>query len=107
MTHQFSSGVFCHNKPAWHRLGVVVDCTLPAREAFRIAHADFQVAGRPVFDADMKPIPGYQGITRMDNGKTLSVMTQTYTPIQNEALIRVAEALHDDTSMDAICVLAD
>lgn len=107
MTHQFSSGIFCYNKPAWHRLGVVVDGTLPAREAFRIAHADFQVAGRPVFDQDMRAIPGYQAITRTDNGKTLSVMTKTYTPIQNEALIRVAEALHEDTSMDAVCVLAN
>jgi len=107
MAHQFSTGVLLHIKPAWHQLGVVIDGELPAREAFRIAKADFQVAGRPVFDQDMRPIPGYQAITRMDNGKTLSVMTQTYTPIQNEALIRVAEALHEDTSMDAICVLAD
>jgi len=107
MAHQFSSGVFCYNKPAWHQLGVVVDGTLPAREAFRVANADFQVAGRPVFDADMQPIPGYQAITRMDTGRTLSVMTETYTPIQNEALIRIAEALHEDTSMDAVCVLAD
>jgi len=107
MTHMFSSGVFLNNKPAWHRLGLVLDGTLPAREAFRLAEADFQVASRPVFDADMQPISGYQPITRLDTGKTLSVMTQTYTPIQNEALIRIAEALHEDTSMDAVCVLAD
>jgi len=107
MAHQFSSGVFCYNKPAWHRLGVVVDGTLSAREAFRVAHADFHVAGRPVFDADMQPIPGYQAITRMDTGRTLSVMTETYTPIQNESLIRIAEALHEDINMDAICVLSD
>jgi len=107
MAHQFSSGVFCYNKPAWHRLGIVVDGTLPAREAFRIANADFQVAGRPVFDADMQPIPGYQAITRMDTGSTLSVMTETYTPIQNESLIRIAEALHEDINMDAVCVLSD
>jgi phage/plasmid-like protein (TIGR03299 family) len=107
MAHQFSTGVFLHNKPAWHQLGVVIDGELPAREAFRIAKADFQVAGRPVFDQDMQAITGYQAITRVDNGKTLSVMTQTYTPIQNEALIRIAEALHEDTSMDAVCVLAD
>jgi phage/plasmid-like protein (TIGR03299 family) len=103
----FTSGVFLHNKPAWHRLGVVLDGTLPAREAFRIANADFRVAGRPVFDADMQPIPGYQAITRMDTGKTMSVMTETYTPIQNECLIRIAEALDEDTNMDAVCVLAD
>ena len=107
MAHQFSSGVFCYNKPAWHRLGVVVDGTLSAREAFRVANADFQVAGRPVFDADMQPIPGYQAITRMDTGKTLSVMTETYTPIQNESLIKIAEALHEDINMDAVCVLSD
>ena len=107
MAHQFSSGVFCYNKPAWHRLGVVVDGTLSAREAFRVANADFHVAGRPVLDADMQPIPGYQAITRMDTGTTLSVMTETYTPIQNESLIRIAEALHEDINMDAVCVLSD
>ncbi|MGC6483386.1 MAG: hypothetical protein ACON4T_07480 [Synechococcus sp.] len=47
MAHLFTSGVFLHNKPAWHRLGVVVDGTLPAREAFRLAEADFPVAARP------------------------------------------------------------
>jgi phage/plasmid-like protein (TIGR03299 family) len=107
MAHQFSSGVFCYNKPAWHRLGVVVDATLPAREAFRIANADFQVTGRPVFDADMQLIRGYQAIARMDTGRALSVMTETYKPIQNEALIKIAEALHEDINMDAVCVLSD
>ena len=107
MAHQFSSGVFCYNKPAWHRLGVVIDGTLPTREAFRVANADFHVAARPVFNADMQLIPGYQAITRMDTGSTLSVMTETYTPIQNEALIRIAEALHEDINMDAVCVLSD
>ena len=106
MAHQFSSGVFCYNKPAWHRLGVVVDGTLSAREAFRMAKADFHVSGRPVFDADMQPIAGYQAITRMDTGRTLSVMTETYTPIQNDSLIRIAEALHEDINMDAVCVLS-
>lgn len=107
MPHQFSSGVFCYNKPAWHRLGVVVDGTLTAREAFHLANADFSVASHPVFDSDMQVIPGYQAVTRLDTGKVLSVMTKTYTPIQNESLIRIAEALHEDTSMDAVCVLAD
>ena len=107
MAHQFSSGVFCYNKPAWHRLGVVVDGTLSAREAFRIAKADFHVSGRQVFDADMQPIAGYQAITRIDTGRTLSVMTETYTPIQNDSLIRIAEALHEEINMDAVCVLSD
>ena len=44
-----------------------------------MAKADFHVAGRPVFGADMQPIPGYQAITHTDIGRTLSVMTETYT----------------------------
>jgi hypothetical protein len=55
----------------------VRDDTLSAREAFRIAHADYQVVGKPVFDADMKPIPGYPAITCIDTGKMPSVMTET------------------------------
>jgi phage/plasmid-like protein (TIGR03299 family) len=43
----------------------------------------------------------------MDTGRELSVMTETYTPIQNESLIRIAEALHEDINMDAVCVLSD
>ncbi|MCP9796205.1 DUF932 domain-containing protein [Cyanobium sp. Lug-B] len=106
MSHQFSSGVFLHNQPAWHRLGLVLDGTLPAREAFCLGGADFHLAGRPVYDADMQPIEGYQAITRTDTGATLSVMNATYEVVQNEQLIRVAEALHGDAVMDAVCVLA-
>jgi phage/plasmid-like protein (TIGR03299 family) len=107
MAHQFTSGVFLNNQSAWHRLGTVLDGTLPAREAFRIAQADFTVAGRLLYDADMRPIEGYQAITRTDSGTVLSVMNQTYTLVQNEQLIRVAEALHEDATMDAVCVLAE
>ena len=107
MAHQFTSGVFLHNQSAWHKLGTVLDGTLPAREAFSIAQADFTVAGRPIYDADMRAIDGYQAITRTDTGTTLSVMNGTYTLVQNEQLIRVAEALHEDATMDAVCVLAE
>ena len=107
MAHQFSSGVFCYNKPAWHKLGLVVDGTLPARVAFSLAKADFQVAGRAVYDQDLRTIPGYQAITRLDTGRTLSVMTSSYTPIQNESLIQIAEALHEDINLDAVCVLEE
>jgi len=34
-------------------------------------------------------------------------MTETYKPIQNTALIKIAEALHEDINMDAVCVLSD
>jgi hypothetical protein len=64
MSHQFTSGVFLNSQSAWHQLGTVLHGTLPAREAFRISKANFNVAGRPLYDADMRPIEGYQAVTR-------------------------------------------
>ena len=105
MAHQFSSGVFMNSEPAWHKLGTVLDGTLPAREAFRVADADWEVAATPIFCPMGQPIPGYQAITRADNGKVLSVQGSTYSVVQNEQLIRIAEAMHEDATMDAVVVL--
>jgi phage/plasmid-like protein (TIGR03299 family) len=105
MAHQFSSGVFFNSQPAWHKLGTVLDGTLPAREAFSIANADWDVLSTPIFDPAGQPISGYQAITRGDNGKVLSVQKDSYTIVQNEQLIKLAEALHEDAYMDAVVVL--
>jgi phage/plasmid-like protein (TIGR03299 family) len=105
MSHQFTSGVFFNNEPAWHKLGTVLDGTQPAREAFAIANADWHTIGTPVFDPTGQPIPGYQAITRGDTGNVLSIQGESYTIVQNEQLIRVAEALHEDATMDAVVVL--
>lgn len=105
MSHQFTSGVFCYGEPAWHKLGLVIDGTLPACEAFRQAEADWEVKGTPIFDPTGSPIPGYQAITRSDNGTVLSVQSESYSCVQNEQLIRLAEAMHEDTTMDAVVVL--
>lgn len=107
MAHQFESGVFFHGQPAWHGLGTVLDGTQPARQAFATANADWQVDGLPIFDAAGQPIDGYQAITRGDTGSVLSVQRSTYTIVQNEQLIRLAEALREDAIMDAVVVLAE
>ena len=105
MAHQFSSGAFFHGQSAWHKLGHVVDGTLPAREAFALAQADWQVLSTPILDPTGSPIEGYQAITRGDNGKVLSVQKESYSIVQNEQLIKLAEALHEDAEMSAVCVL--
>lgn len=105
MSHQFSSGAFFHGQAAWHGLGTVVDGTLPAREAFALGNADWEVLSTPILDPTGQPIDGYQAITRGDNGKVLSVQKASYTIVQNEQLIRLAEALHEDAEMSAVCVL--
>jgi phage/plasmid-like protein (TIGR03299 family) len=107
MAHQFTSGAFFNGKAAWHRLGTVLDGTLPAREAFRLADADWDVVSTPIFDPTGSPIEGYQAISRGDNGTVLSVQKDSYTIVQNEQLIRLAEALHEDASMDAVVVLQE
>lgn len=107
MSHQFSSGVFCNGQAAWHKLGTVIDFSLPAREAFRMANADWQVQARPVYTSDMLEIPGHKAITRMDNGTVLSIQKDSYSVVQNEQLIRMAEALHEEATMDAVVVLAE
>lgn len=107
MAHQFTSGVFCHNRPAWHQLGHVVEGTLPARDAFELGGALFRVEPRPIYSAAGTEIPGYKAITRTDNGEALSVMSATYAPVQNDALLRIAEALREDVEIDAVCVLAE
>jgi hypothetical protein len=68
MSHQFTSGVFLNSQPAWHKLGTVLDGTLPAREAFRIANADWETIAAPIFTADMVEILGHKAITRADTG---------------------------------------
>jgi hypothetical protein len=98
MSHQFTSGAFFNGEAAWHKLGTVLDGTLPAREAFAIANADWEVLSTPIFDPAGQPIAGYQAISRGDDGKVLSVQKDSYTIVQNEQLIKLAEALHEDAS---------
>jgi phage/plasmid-like protein (TIGR03299 family) len=107
MAHQFQSGAFFNGQAAWHKLGTVLDGTLPAREAFRLAEADWEVLSTPIFDPTGAPIEGYQAITRGDNGQVLSVQKDSYAIVQNEQLIKLAEALHEDASMDAVVVLQE
>ena len=107
MSHQFTSGAFFNGQAAWHRLGTVVDFSLPAREAFRMAKADWEVQPKPIYTSDMLEIPGHKAITRMDTGTVLSIQKESYSIVQNEQLIRIAEAMHEDATMDAVVVLAE
>ena len=105
MSHEFTSGVSTNGQVSWHGLETVVAGNLSAREAFKIAQADWQVKSSPVYNSDMQPIAGYQHLTRSDNGASLAVHSETYRIIQNEELIRVAEAFEAYGRLSAVCVL--
>lgn len=107
MSHEFTSGLFTRGEHAWHGLGTVIDGTCSAREAFRLAQADWQVLSSPVYDANLSPIGGYQQLTRSDNGGHLAVHAGTYQIIQNEELIKVAEAFEAHATVSAVCVLRE
>jgi phage/plasmid-like protein (TIGR03299 family) len=107
MAHHFTSGVFTRGQGAWHHLGTVLDGHCSAREGFRLAQADWSVVSSPIFNGNLEPIPGFQQLTRSDNGSHLAVQPDSYQIIQNDELIRVAEAFEAYATLSACCVLKD
>lgn len=105
MSHQFQTGVFTYGEDPWHSLGITVPGGLNAVEAFRMAEADFVVESQSIFTPGGIEIPGYKSIVRMDSGFPLSVMSDTYKPLQNSNLLAIAEALDGQAQISAVCVL--
>jgi hypothetical protein len=105
MSHLFESGVFTKGETAWHGLGLVLDGACSVREGFSLAKADWRVLESPVYDADMAPIDGFKQLKRSDNGFSFGIRSETYKIIQNEELMRVAEAFEHVAPLSALCVL--
>jgi phage/plasmid-like protein (TIGR03299 family) len=107
MSHEFSSGLFTRNQYAWHGLGVVIPGECSAREGFRLAQADWSVISKPIYDENLEPIDGWQRLIRSDNGTRLAVQPASYKVIQNEELLKVAEAFEAHATLSAVCVLRE
>lgn len=110
MAHEFTSGVMMNGKAAWHGLGEVVEGTLPARDAFERAGALFPVGLLKVCAVD--DINGQyihmddrRAIWRPDTKEVLGMASDHYKPIQNETLLRFAEAIREEVDMDTVVVL--
>lgn len=96
MAHELTSTdhmVSAGNVTPWHGLGTVLPGTLTATEALEAARLNWQVAQEPIYDADMAQIPGFVVNRRSDNKAPLGVVPSTWTPVQNDRLIEIAEAL--------------
>ena len=115
MPANFTSGWLGNGERAWHEMGVVTDGTLPAREAFETADALFTVEKRellyPVFD-DESHVEGVGssgsfGVVRTDTQALLGVVSKQYEIVQNDSLLRMAEFIREEVSMDAVVVLAN
>jgi phage/plasmid-like protein (TIGR03299 family) len=68
----------------WHGLGTVVEGMLNSQQALAAAHLDWRVTQRPIYvDRVGGAIDGYKAIVRDDSNAVLSVMKDSYHPIQN------------------------
>lgn len=82
------------NQVPWHGLGTILpDETLTADAALKAAKLDWTVQQKEIFDADMVPVKGYVLNQRSDDKTTLSVSRNTWTPVQNDQLLSIAESL--------------
>lgn len=96
MAHELTSTdhmVSGSNVTPWHGLGTVVAGNLKAAAALTAAKLDWNVVQESVFDGDMVEIPTHKLNRRSDNREVLGVVSRDWTPVQNEQLLEIAEAL--------------
>ena len=78
----------------WHGLGTTFTAApASASEALKTAGLNWQVNQESVYDADMHELPQYRINRREDTKEVLGIVSSTWTPIQNERLLEIAEAL--------------
>lgn len=91
MAHQFDSGLFVNSdlRQEWHGLGTVIESAPKTTvEAMDLAGMDWTVEESPVItygDRDTAPalVDGWKVLRRSDNGHTLHVCRDSWTPVQN------------------------
>ena len=91
MSHEFESGFFV-NTPAWHRLGTMLDNPPTTSEAIKAAGLDWTVLEEPIYQVEEGDIPsqiaGYKALIRDRDRSVLSVVSQSYQPLQNRDAFR-------------------
>lgn len=94
MAHQINidektgkANIFTVKEPAWHGLGQVVKEALTAEQAIEAAGLGFTVEKKPLYfiDGENKiEIESNKAIVRTDNLRSLGVVGNGYTPVQNK-----------------------
>lgn len=98
MAHEFEQGFFVR-KPAWHELGKVL-ASYPGRdEAMKLAGHGFKVLESTVHTERGYEIEGWKYLARSDSGAVLSVVKDSYQPIQNEVLWDVLDAIVNEPNI--------
>lgn len=81
--------MFSVREVPWHGLGRVVKEAPSAADAIKLAGLDWEVLSKQVYryeedDKSFQRVKDYQALVRSDNMKTLAIMKETYTPLQNK-----------------------
>lgn len=97
MNDYFDSGMFASNKPAWHKMGNVLD-GWPGNfaQARSMAGLDWDVVTDNIFTRENELIEGWQTLKRSDNGFLLSVQPDTYAVIGNGEFGNIIEFILDE-----------
>lgn len=86
MTHEFESGFFV-KRPAWHRLGTVVQDAPSIEDAIRLAGLDWEVKEQPLWagtpEVGFRAVFSHKAIVREGDRYPLGVVSVKYTPLQN------------------------
>lgn len=95
MSHEFESGFFAGNRPAWHGLGTVIERDgATSQEALVLAGLDWQVRTEPLMFSGEHILDKHLTVRSSDNS-ALGVVGSRYTPIQNEEAFKFGDALVD------------
>ena len=106
MAHQFESGFFASNTPAWHGLGTVLDHPPTIAEAIKAAGLDWQVREQELFtqtERGLGVVPTHKALVRSTDYRQLGIVSQQYQPLQNLHAFNFFDfLLHDgDVSLEA------
>jgi len=94
--------------PLTAQIGTFVPERATASEAFAIAGLDWTADRRPVtFMGADGPVqsPDHVAIVRSDTDALLGIHGAGYTPVQNDALVRILDYLHEDVTIENVLSL--
>ena len=92
MAHEVESMFYVREVP-WHGLGVRVEEAPSSAEALKIAGLDWQVNQEPIYTADMFKIDGFKANIRSTDKKTLGVVSDRYSIVQNHQAFEFTDSL--------------
>lgn len=92
------------NRPAWHRLGVVFDegggRGMTSRQAIELGHLGWDVEKEELqLVSDGTKAKGFYGLVRQDTRRTLAVVKERYTSLQNVEAFEFLDSLLMDGIM--------